>query len=846
MSEESKGAEVAAEQSGEGVGDGQSPVERMIQSDDRTYHQQMGPAASYPSPPLSRQDGEMWPILLSAGVGLPFVSIVIELLTRICAEGYLNPLPTPWHIFIVCFVPFTNFLLWNMLRSPDLRYPKYLGIAHGFSIGIAAFYTILFLPILPIALLMLTIGLGLLGMAPLFALIAGVFSAVKLRHILRTLCLPGDPTPRLHGIGWGITLSLLSLIVPEVPLIITRIGLEMATSESISTELRGIRLLRDYGSEKILLRACYQGDYRSSDILSNLFTAASPVTTDQARQIYYRVSGRTFDSEPAPSRLSSAFSDIGKLLDIDRTQNTANGVLQNLLLASSQMDGSIDADGAHGYLEWTIIFKNYARRQEEARAQILLPPGGVVSRLTLWINGEEREAAFAERTRVEAAYTAVVSQRRDPVLVTSSGVNRIDVRCFPVPPNGEMKIRIGITAPLHLESKERAWMRLPGFLEHNFVIEPEKIHSVWIEGNQRLDGSHKNLRPEQPKPDLYALRGLLSHAEMANSYPSILTHRSENVTQMWTTDHKTGAVIRQRLEERELSGVRRAAFVIDGSVGMKRHLSSIADALKKLPEQIEFSVLVASDEVVELAAPQRATASSTADVGERLKRTIVAGGQDNLPALLRAWEIASQSPESVIVWVHDPHPIKPRGVQELRQRFYRRPDSPQLLDIQAKNGPNFVLEQLDGISSIRSTVRIGNPVEDLERLFHSWRAGTKQIVPVREKIPRQTIPTGGNVKETSSHLARLWAFDEVNRLLASNTTDSSTQAVKLAANYQLVTPVTGAVVLETKEQYDQARLKPAERGTVPTIPEPEEWLLMIVVATILIWTLFRRRIMWAW
>jgi hypothetical protein len=221
------------------------------------------------------------------------------------------------------------------------------------------------------------------------------------------------------------------------------------------------------------------------------------------------------------------------------------------------------------------------------------------------------------------------------------------------------------------------------------------------------------------------------------------------------------------------------------------------------------------------------------------------GGQDNLPALLRAWDIASQNRNGVIVWIHEPHPLKSLRAHELRQRFSRRPDNPRLLDIQVRDGPNFVVEQLDGIRSIQSSVRMGTPTEDLERLFQSWRPGTKQIALIRDKVPPGTLQSGVNSEETSSHLARLWAFDEVNRLLASDTTDSRSQAVRLASNYQLVTTVTGAVVLETKEQYDRAGLKPVEPGTVPTIPEPEEWLMMIVVATILIWTLFRRRLMWA-
>lgn len=101
---------------------------------------------------------------------------------------------------------------------------------------------------------------------------------------------------------------------------------------------------------------------------------------------------------------------------------------------------------------WTLEFRNDGVPDRETRAQILLPPGGVVSRLTLWANGEEREAAFAGRSKVRAAYQEVaVQQRRDPVLVTTAGPDRVLIQCFPVPRNGgTMKVRLGITAPLLL------------------------------------------------------------------------------------------------------------------------------------------------------------------------------------------------------------------------------------------------------------------------------------------------------------------------------------------------------------------------------------------------------------
>lgn len=78
-----------------------------------------------------------------------------------------------------------------------------------------------------------------------------------------------------------------------------------------------------------------------------------------------------------------------------------------------------------------MVFKNNQPRAQEARAQLLLPPGGGVSRLRLWINDQPCEAAFSGREQVNRAYKEVaVVQRRDPVLVTTAGARRSHARCF--------------------------------------------------------------------------------------------------------------------------------------------------------------------------------------------------------------------------------------------------------------------------------------------------------------------------------------------------------------------------------------------------------------------------------
>ena len=116
--------------------------------------------------------------------------------------------------------------------------------------------------------------------------------------------------------------------------------------------------------------------------------------------------------------------------------------------------------------------------------------------------------------------------------------------------------------------------------------------------------------------------------------------------------------------------------------------------------------------------------------------------------------------------------------------------------------------------------------------FNAERVQALEAQAAAVHEPRTKLPEGADLHA------------ETRRLLASNADDKFEQAVKLAASYQLVTPATGAVVLETKEQYERAGLQPVPQNSVPTIPEPEEWLLMIVAASVLLWVTLRRRFRW--
>jgi hypothetical protein len=81
----------------------------------------------------------------------------------------------------------------------------------------------------------------------------------------------------------------------------------------------------------------------------------------------------------------------------------------------------------------------------------------------------------------------------------------------------------------------------------------------------------------------------------------------------------------------------------------------------------------------------------------------------------------------------------------------------------------------------------------------------------------------------------------VTRILSARNASLEEAAITLAVRYQLVTPVSGAVVLETAEQYRAAGLKPVDAGTVPTIPEPETLSLLVIASVFLAWLFYRKQ-----
>ena len=366
-------------------------------------------------------------LLLILGIIYPSGVILFEWISRFCAGIFFDPLPTPGHLLLVLLVPVANGLLWWHLREERWRSLQLLHWMSSVAIGVAIYYSLIFLPLVPLGVIaVMFYGVGLLPLAPIAALVVAVILYKRFtRHHSQEM----SSTSWWKGAGIGVLL----LVLLDIPAATTTWGVNLASSPVENDRQFGLTVLRTIGDEDLLLRMCYDG---SRQILGP-WTLASAIfghsaggpSQLEAREIYYRVTGHPFNTVPLPyeSGSWSRFDDFQFDPDLGGVQ--VGGRIRDLRLLSSRIEGSVNGDDGLAYMEWILEFQNDSSVQREARVQITLPPDAVVSRASLWIEGEEREAAFAKQSKVRAAYQRVVDRRRDPLLVTTAG----PTVCWPKP-----------------------------------------------------------------------------------------------------------------------------------------------------------------------------------------------------------------------------------------------------------------------------------------------------------------------------------------------------------------------------------------------------------------------------
>ncbi len=773
--------------------------------------------------------GWRWAILF--GVVMPLVVGVFEILSGFCGGVFFDPVPTVWHSALVLSVPLLNWWLLTKGRAAGARLQ---GIAAGISLVVAIFYGLLFLPLLPLSVLaLIAMGMGLLSLTPVLAAIASWRVMVRSREGVLM------PWVFKRGVMAGAAGAAVAILVLEAPSAWTRYQLSRAVSEDVNTADAGLLRLRKFHSERTLLRACYEGN-RGTTMATDIsgwvgkgwkvpvsFFADdvwSGENSDTVRDVFFRATGKPFNSIKPPrmvrdapfSRGRNSFEDFEFDDHLGGDQVAIR--LKDLDLAESRFDGHVDSVSQIGYGEWTMVFKNASNQAKEARCQVRLPRDGKVSRLTLWVNGEPREAAFNSVSKVKAAYRSVaVVQRRDPVLVTMAGPDTVMVQCFPVPADGEMKIRFGVTAPLD----GRRW-EMPRVVERNFGVTEGAQHALWLQADEGFEINGGDGIPGSAKDgEGYSANAMVDLGKVLEKPVAMrLGKLPEHKDPVWCEDRfaEGSAKFLQRVtRETKRRSVDTLVVVIDGSCSMADDSEWIARMLGENFSPGEMKLIIADDGALEVDL------AGLADYR-------FSGGRDNQAALRKAVAMAKEGGDGVVVWLHGPQAVELSESESLLQLLERGTHRPVIHDVEMISGPNRLADKLGEAGVLERGPTLFDKEPELSGFLSSLLHGGSAEVAEWQRVDDVADLKGRKVWD---HLARIWAME----ISESKAPDKAL----IAAKYQLVTPVSGAVVLETMEQFREHGLEPVDATAAPSIPgvpEPSTWLLFVLTAAC---ALMRRR-----
>lgn len=741
--------------------------------------------------------------VLTFGSVLPGFSLLSYAIYALCTSPQSNYAIAAGKIMLLLTVPIFNFFVWKTLRKGYLPRPRITGLMNGVAAGLSASWTMIWLKSLCDPQLASQCKFGwmlLLFMSPLM-----LFSAVCL-----AIDLWKKTESRISLISTifsslGCVLSLSFVLAPVGHSLFVQSCLLDARSGSPSVQMKAIATLREVAKKEDLNPSAYPlSDLGLAELLIPNRGLNAGVEAD--KNLFFRITGLPFEKVET----KKGFYEDKWNTDANFATSVIGSKLPGLSLGKSQISGNLDSTSLSGSINWTMIFHNSGVQDQEARAEIAIPAGAVVSRVTLWVDGRPREGAFAPVSNVRGAYQQEVNSLKDPLLVTMSGRDRIFVQCYPVPANGgEMKIRLGIKTPLNVKDSNTCSVRLPRLLDTNFVS--PKRHRIQLQSNDQIDSKLASCFANSQQG--FSLDTTLRDKADEVDSDLLCIHRTNKPSEISVVDwySKGKRYITEKIQEVSAFSPKQVIVVLDSSETVRKELEQIKSAFVAMPSSVNnklYFVGAEADNEAEIKAMNLKEGLQSLDDNSFV------GGRNNNAELREALDIASERANSAIVWIHGPQPSNETAAKNSALDLIH---NVHLYDFEIQPGPNALLQSLylESCGSQISYVPVArndSVSTDLNALLASWKNPPKQTIAVRsssDKKPAYVLSDPA----VSAQLTCLWAKNEVEQLIAKGMRGP---AERLGSNYRVITPASGCVALATKEAYEFHKL---DSGNYRNAPE---------------------------
>lgn len=714
-----------------------------------------------------------------------------------------------WVYFTTVAFCVSNFFIYS--NSDESRSTSIAFFINGLSFLLILYFAIYLIPIMPFSFLgIIALGLGFYGLVPAIVII--IHTITILRYINR------DKNYVVSFSG-GILVVLISLAVFTAGLNIEsrkinqfgRINSFDQNSElpyyiSISQNLKPnffneILLKKDL--VYIPLHDIF--DFRTFDSFGSKQFNERKIHNPFISIAYLFCKDLNLDNDDKINILKSNFD---KRLETE--EQLWSG--KDLFTKTIKEDVKIYPETRLAYTEITmnIACEKDTRGEKEAIYSFQLPEGSVATSLSLWVNGIERKGVLTTKEKAKAAYKQIVGvEYRDPSLMQWKEGNKVVVRVFPINYKTPRTFKCGFTTPLKVEDNQMKYQSLS--IKGPNISNAETTSRIQTVGNTKIETSkdfelNKGYYINQSK-GLDDWEAYMPLTKVSNSFAwknkiyevkdiqktTISFKPSEIILDLnssWTTKQIESFV---ELNKTNL-------FVIVN--GKKKEINK--DNFKAIElefEDLHYSLLplyeISRNSLIITKCGTFSANFEELEDSNYLKKIRTETKDRNL-------KVINISPDINPFW---------QTVKEQKYVDFFQTSLKNSLDLIHKK--QFVLFKTD-----TNTVNI-----------------PPANISITESPQTSAIKTNG-----PNHIYRMYAFGKVleEQVKIQNDSLVQNQYVDLAKDANIVTPISSLIVLETDEDYKNNGIEKnvdtlgnASINNDGAVPEPHEWLLIILGSTIL-------------
>jgi len=482
------------------------------------------------------------------------------------------------------------------------------------------------------------------------------------------------------------------------------------------------------------------------------------------------------------------------------------------------------------YTEKAIEIQNnkrggWRRNQQEALYSFYLPEGSVVTSASLWVAGEERPSFLTTRNKADSAYTTIVGvESRDPLLLHWQEGNQVTVRIFPVLPTENRQFKIGITSPL-VEKNGQLIYQNPDFDGPYTENATETIRILGA--TNKLDFLSKLTFSQSEEDWIY--EGLYhSDWQLKIDAPELAAGTFSFGNQHFQM---------QPYAPITTSFIPESIYLEVNQSWSKRQFNAVWKAIQYQP------VFVYTDKMVRLTAQNK----------DRLFRELNQYRYRLFPYY------AIENPATALVITHNEaltpvlSDLKGTTFANQLNTFFNQNNAPVAV-FDLGTSPSLYIKSLKELRQLNYHQGDFDNLQQFlgDNLFIQSSETDNLVTLANMGIQIQKVAQSANTSTAPDHLMRLFTYNNLMRKIGKdyfNTKKLGNQLIAQAEQAHVVTPVSSLIVLETQADYDRFDIKASKDGlknasikNAGAVPEPHEWLLIILSLLVMSYFYWKLRI----